>query len=182
MPLITRKGSYNLHQGNPRTVFEAFCTLTATGDALLDAHGLTPPPNVAAAAVAQPADAAGAGRRRSRQAPPSPAQGRQALYVARKISVFFAASHTPRGLCSRSRWFAHRHGSARWSRPFLAWPARFLSAARDSLVRVPARCCDPGLPARSPGLLETALEDPVDSFVGSVNSFHDSVTSLGDPP
>ena len=31
MPLITRKGSYNLHQGNPRTVFEAFCTLTATG-------------------------------------------------------------------------------------------------------------------------------------------------------
>ena len=32
-------------------------------DALLDAHGLVPPPNVAAAAVAQPADAAGAGRR-----------------------------------------------------------------------------------------------------------------------
>ena len=32
-------------------------------DALLDAHGLAPPPNVAAAAVAQPADAAGAGRR-----------------------------------------------------------------------------------------------------------------------
>ena len=32
-------------------------------DALLDAHGLTPPPAVAAAAVAQPADSAGAGRR-----------------------------------------------------------------------------------------------------------------------
>ena len=32
-------------------------------DALLDAHGIAPPPNVAAAAVAQPADAAGAGRR-----------------------------------------------------------------------------------------------------------------------
>ena len=32
-------------------------------DALLDAHGLAPPPNVAAAAVAQPADAAGASRR-----------------------------------------------------------------------------------------------------------------------
>ena len=32
-------------------------------DALLDAHGLAPPPNVAAAAVAQPADAAGTGRR-----------------------------------------------------------------------------------------------------------------------
>ena len=32
-------------------------------DALLDAHGLTPPPSVAAAAVAQPADAAGASRR-----------------------------------------------------------------------------------------------------------------------
>ena len=32
-------------------------------DALLDAHGLTPPPTVAAAAVAQPADAAGASRR-----------------------------------------------------------------------------------------------------------------------
>ena len=32
-------------------------------DALLDAHGLALPPNVAAAAVAQPADAAGAGRR-----------------------------------------------------------------------------------------------------------------------
>ena len=31
--------------------------------ALLDAHGLTPPPTVAAAAVAQPADAAGASRR-----------------------------------------------------------------------------------------------------------------------
>ena len=38
-------------------------TLTANGDALPDAHGLTPPPAVAAAAVAQPADAAGAGRR-----------------------------------------------------------------------------------------------------------------------
>ena len=32
-------------------------------DALLDAHILAPPPNVAAAAVAQPADPAGAGRR-----------------------------------------------------------------------------------------------------------------------
>ena len=32
-------------------------------DAFLDAHGLAPPPNVAAAAVALPADAAGAGRR-----------------------------------------------------------------------------------------------------------------------
>ena len=32
-------------------------------DALIDAHGLAPPPNVAAAAVAQPSDAAGAGRR-----------------------------------------------------------------------------------------------------------------------
>ena len=42
-------------------------------DALLDAHGLAPPPNVAAAAVAQPADAAGGWSARSRQAPPSPA-------------------------------------------------------------------------------------------------------------
>ena len=50
-------------------------------DALLDAHGLAPSLGGAAAAVAQPDDAAGASRRASRQASPSSAQSRQAIHV-----------------------------------------------------------------------------------------------------
>ena len=50
-------------------------------DALLDAHGLAPSLGGAAAAVAQPADAAGASRRARDKASPPSAQSRQALHV-----------------------------------------------------------------------------------------------------
>ena len=64
-------------------------------DALPDAHGLAPPPN--RCSRRRPA-----GRRRwswsarSRQAPPSPAQSRQALHVARDLNAL-AVSHRPHG-------------------------------------------------------------------------------------
>ena len=86
-------------------------------DALLDAHGLAPPPNVAAAAVAQPADAAGAGRR-ARDKRRRRLQSRQALHVARYLNAL-AVSRTPRGLRLCSHCFALRHDSARWDRPLL---------------------------------------------------------------